>query len=238
MKYEKIVAGNFIERPNRFVAIVEVNGEKVKVHVKNTGRCRELLLPQAKVYLEDFAGRMGARKLRYSIVGVEKNTSNGTILVNMDSNAPNKVVFEALSDGLIKLDGMGILKTIKAEKTFGKSRFDFYVEDEDNRKAYVEVKGVTLEEGGVASFPDAPTERGVKHINELVDARKAGYNAYIIFVIQMSGMKEFRPNDRTHEAFGSALREAKNKGVKVLAFECTVGKDSLCIEKPVRVNLK
>ena len=237
MKYEKIIKATFIDRPNRFVAMVRVGEETVKTHVKNTGRCKELLVPGAAVYLEDFEGRMGDRKMRYSLVGVEKETPSGKLMINMDSQAPNKVAGEALTDGRIKLDGMSPLAVIKPEKTFGKSRFDFYVEDEEGRTAYIEVKGVTLEDEGVVRFPDAPTERGVKHINELVTASEAGHLAYIIFIIQMEGMKEFRPNDETHKAFGDALRAASLAGVKILAYECFVDEKSLEVSRPVKVSL-
>lgn len=238
MKYEKIVKGKFIERPNRFVAVVEVDGERVKAHVKNTGRCRELLVEGAAVYLEDFEGRMGTRKMRYSLIGVEKRTPAGMLMVNMDSQAPNKAVGEALADDSIMLEGMGRLTLINPEKTFGKSRFDFYVEDEAGRGAYIEVKGVTLEDEGIVRFPDAPTERGVKHINELISAAVEGYKAYVIFVVQMSGMKEFRPNDETHSQFGQTLRNADAAGVKVLAYECIIDEDSMNICRNIRVNLE
>ena len=237
MKYEKIIKATFIDRPNRFIAQVMAGEEQVKAHVKNTGRCRELLIPGATVYLEDFEGRMGDRRMRYSLIGVEKNTPSGTLMVNMDSQAPNKVVAEALADGRIRLEGMGYLSLIKPEKTFAQSRFDFYVEDEEGRTAYIEVKGVTLEDEGIVRFPDAPTERGVKHINELAGALEAGHGAYIIFIIQMEGMKEFRPNDETHRAFGDALRKAAAAGVKVLAYECQVNEKSLEISRPVKVSL-
>ena len=238
MKYEKIIKGKFIDRPNRFVAHVRVRGEIVETHVKNTGRCKELLIPGAVVYLEDFEGRMGERKMRYSLVGVEKNTQSGRLMVNMDSQAPNKVVSEALADGSIKLEGMGHLTFIRPEKTYRQSRFDFYVEDEEGNSAYIEVKGVTLEDEGVVRFPDAPTERGVKHINELTEVLEGGHHAYIIFVIQMREMKEFRPNDDAHPAFGKALRAAVQKGVKILAYECFVSRDSMKIDKPVKVNIQ
>lgn len=237
MKYEKIIEATFVDRPNRFIAQVMVGGELVKAHVKNTGRCKELLIPGAVVYLEDFEGRMGERKMRYSLVGVEKNTPAGTLMINMDSQAPNKVVAEALADGRIKLEGMGPLNVVKAEKTFGQSRFDFYAEDESGQTAYIEVKGVTLEDGGIVRFPDAPTERGVKHINELMEAAAAGHRTYVIFVIQMEGMREFRPNDNTHKAFGDALRTACRAGVGIMAYECAVTENSLEITVPVQVNL-
>ncbi len=238
MKYEKIIKGKFIDRPNRFIALVEVEGEAVKAHVKNTGRCRELLVPGAAVYLEDFEGRMGGRKMRYSLVGVEKKVPAGTLMVNMDSQAPNKVVGEALADGTIRLEGMDRLAEIRAEKTFGQSRFDFYVEDEAGKAAYIEVKGVTLEDEGIVRFPDAPTERGVKHINELISAAVEGYKAYVIFVVQMSGMKEFRPNDETHPQFGQALRNADTAGVKVIAYESIINENSMNICNDIRVNLE
>ena len=170
MRYEKIIKAVFIERPNRFIAICRVGNEAIKVHVKNTGRCRELLITGAVVYLEDFEGRMGSRKMRYSLIGVEKVTEGGILMINMDSQAPNKAVSEALSDGTIKLPGMEESLSVKAEKTFGHSRFDFYAEDDGGHKAFIEVKGVTLEDSGIASFPDAPTERGVKHVRELIRA--------------------------------------------------------------------
>ena len=237
MKYEKIIKAEFLERPNRFMAICNVWGEEVSVHVKNTGRCRELLLPGASVYLEDFEGRMGKRKLRYSLVGVEKETPRGRLMINMDSQAPNKAAAEALEGGIINLEGMRGKLKIKAEQTFGNSRFDFYAEDQYGQKAFIEIKGVTLEENGIASFPDAPTERGVKHIRELVKSAEEGYRAYIIFVIQMSGMKEFRPNDETHRAFGDALREADKKGVKIMAYGCAVGEDFMTVKEPVPVKI-
>lgn len=236
MRYEKIVKAEFIERPNRFIAVCRVKKEKVTVHVKNTGRCRELLVPGATVYLEDYYSRMGTRKLRYSLIGVEKKIDVGTLMVNMDSQAPNKAAAEALSDGTIKLPGMEGHLYLKPEKTFKDSRFDFYAEDETGRKAYIEVKGVTLENNGVSSFPDAPTERGVKHVKELIRASAEGFKAYVLFIIQMDGMKEFRPNDETHRQFGDALREASEAGVEILAYECQVGADYMTVKKSVPVK--
>jgi len=231
MKYEKILKAKFIERPNRFIAKVMLeDGSEATAHVKNTGRCKELLVPGAAVYLEDFDGRMGTRKMRYSLIGVEKIKLDGTkLMVNMDSQAPNKVVAEALADKTIKLPEMGNLTLIKGEKTYGDSRFDFYVEDEDGRYGYAEVKGVTLENDGIVKFPDAPTERGVKHLNELIKVKEEGMSAYAIFVVQMEGMKEFSPNDDTHKAFGDALRAAAVQGVHVLVYECCVTADFLKI---------
>lgn len=260
MKYDKIVKAKFIERENRFVARVELpNGKVSKAHVKNTGRCRELLLPGADVYLEDHADHMGNRKMRYSLIAVRKAVEGGgQILINMDSQAPNKVVGEALADGRIRLPGFeentnrsdnidrngaadperapGRLR-IKPETRFGDSRFDFYVEQVDaegeKHKAFIEVKGVTLEEGGHARFPDAPTERGVKHINELVRAHEEGYDAYIIFIVQMEGMKDVSPNYETHPQFGEALAKAQKAGVKILAYDCLVMPDRLEVKGPV-----
>lgn len=233
MKYEKIVPARFISCPNRFVAIVNHNGNEISVHVKNTGRCRELLVPDSVVYLEDFSYRQGKRKLLYDLIAVRK----GDLLINMDSQAPNKVVREALENGSIKLSGMSELTIIRPEKVYGDSRFDFYIEDKNGEKGFVEVKGVTLESDGIASFPDAPTERGVKHLNELVRAMENGYHSYVLFVIQMSGMKMFTPNDATHREFGDALRYAAEKGVHILAYECAVTPDSLEITDLVSIDL-
>ena len=237
MKYEKVALGNFISRPNRFVAHVEVNGREEVVHVKNTGRCRELLVPGCTVYLEDFEGRMGTRKMRYSLIAVDKKLASGTLLVNMDSQAPNKAAFEGLSKGIIKIPGMSQLTVIKPETTFGNSRFDFYLEDKDGRKGFCEVKGCTLENEGIASFPDAPTERGVKHIEELMLAKEEGYVSTLLFIVQMEGMKYIRPNDETHPAFGDALRKAAEMGVSVIAYECSVTADTMIVTRPVPVDL-
>lgn len=237
MKYNDIVKGKFIERPNRFVALCEIGGRTCRVHVKNTGRCRELLVPGADVWLEDHAGRMGTRKLRYSLIAVRKKTEGGSILINMDSQAPNPVAEEAAADGRIRLPGMGKLTVIKREKTFGNSRFDLYFEDDEGRKGYGEVKGVTLEKDGVAYFPDAPTVRGVKHVEELSRARREGFMAYIIFIIQMNGIIEFRPNDRTHPEFGEALRKAAAGGVEIMAFQCDVAEDVLKVKGSIRVRI-
>ncbi|MCM1530486.1 MAG: DNA/RNA nuclease SfsA [Alistipes sp.] len=233
MKYEKTVTAKFISRPNRFVAQVLLNGEEASVHVKNTGRCRELLVPGSVVYLENFSYRQGKRKLLYDLVAVRK----GDLLINMDSQAPNKVVMEALENGSIKLPGMSDFTVIRPEKVYGDSRFDFYIEDKNGEKGFVEVKGVTLENNGIASFPDAPTERGVKHIKELVSAMENGYHSYVLFVIQMSEIKMFTPNDATHMKFGDALRCAAEKGVHILAYECAVTPDSLEITKAVPIEL-
>lgn len=233
MRYEKVVGAKFISRPNRFVALAELDGQEISVHVKNTGRCRELLVPGAEIYLEDFTGRQTKRKLLYDIVAVKK----GELLINMDSQAPNKAVKESLEKGTLHLPDMAELSLVKSEKVYGDSRIDFYVKDVNGKEGFVEVKGVTLENNGVASFPDAPTERGIKHLHELVKARGEGFHACVLFVIQMSGMRFFTPNDERHSAFGDALRYADRNGVKILAYECAVTPDSMEITKPVPVKI-
>lgn len=233
MIYKNIRKAEFISRPNRFVAICRIDGEECRVHVKNTGRCRELLVPGAAVWLEDFNGRMGKRKLRYSLIAVQK----GDLLINMDSQAPNQVVSEALGSGKIQIPGIEDPVLIQREKTFDHSRFDFYLENREGEKCFAEVKGVTLESDGIAMFPDAPTERGVKHLHELIEARRCGYTACIIFVIQMKGIRWMHPNDITHREFGEALRTAAAQGVSVLAYDCIVTETSLDIDSPVEVRL-
>ena len=233
MKYENVIKGEFLSRPNRFIANVIVDGKEDKAHVKNTGRLKELLRPGAVIYLEDHDGRMGSRKMRYSLIGVEKSG----IGVNIDSQAPNKVVNESLRDGNIRLPDMKNLVKVKGEHKYGDSRLDFYVEDICGNKGLIEVKGVTLEVDGTARFPDAPTERGIKHINELAGAINAGYKVYVIFVIQMKGVIVFEPNDATHKAFGDALREAAKAGVRVMARDCHIEIDSIEIRNEVEVRL-
>lgn len=229
MKYKHITKGIFIERPNRFIARCEVEGEVKTVHVKNTGRCKELLIPGAPVYLEIPSNPL--RKTQYSLIGVEK----GEMLINIDSSAPNKVAGEALLQGL-RLPGMGPIKLVRQEVTFSSSRFDFYLED-GTHKAFMEVKGVTLEEKGMALFPDAPTLRGLKHIEELMLARKAGYLAYVLFVIQMKPVTCFRPNNITQPEFGAALKKAERHGVHIMAYDCTVAPDGLALSDSVAVKL-
>ena len=230
MKYNTIEKATFIKRPNRFIAEVSIGGKTEVVHVKNTGRCKELLVDNATVYLEKSSNPL--RKTKYDLVGVEKNTDKGSILINMDSQVPNQIAFEWLpKSGLFSKKAK-----IRREVTFGNSRFDLYVEDGE-RKAFIEVKGVTLENDGIAMFPDAPTERGVKHLNELVSCLEEGYEAYILFVVQMKGVKLFKPNDVTHRAFGDALRDADKSGVNVLAYDCIVTEESIEIRNPVNVKL-
>ena len=224
MTYDRICEGVFCARPNRFIAIVEIEGVPTECHVKNTGRCRELLVNGTKVYLQKSDNP--SRKTQYDLIAVKK----GERLINMDSQAPNLAVKEFLP----KLFGDTAL--IRAETVFGSSRFDFYVETAD-RKIFVEVKGVTLEEEGITRFPDAPTERGIKHLQELCTCVKQGYEAYVLFVIQMKNVRYFTPNDVTHPAFGEALREAQRQGVKILARDCVVTASSMRIADEVEVCL-
>lgn len=226
MRYSNIVEGIFIERPNRFTANVLIDGAAQLCHVKNTGRCRELLVPGAKVLLEKSSNP--ARKTAYDLVKVYK----GDRLVNMDSNAPNTVFGEFLRRG-----GLGFIPDyVKAEYSHGDSRFDFYFEH-GGRKAFAEVKGVTLEEDNIARFPDAPTERGIKHLRGLIKSVEEGFDAYAVFVIQMRRISLFRPAWDKHRAFGIALRDAAEAGVRVLAFDCCVTEEGLYIAEPVAVDL-
>ena len=216
MQYANIRPAVFLSRPNRFIAKVEINGQEETVHVKNTGRCRELLIPGRTVWLEE--GANPGRKTKYDLIAVDKDG----LLVNMDAQAPNKVFAEWAKAGHFVPN----LTLLRPETTWGKSRFDFYWEAGD-RRGFVEVKGCTLEDNGYCRFPDAPTERGVKHLNELTACMADGYEAAVCFVIQMEGMKQFSPNDATHPAFGDALRAASQAGVQVLAVECHVEPDKL-----------
>lgn len=232
MQYDKIVTGIFRERPNRFIAYVEINGSLETVHVKNTGRCRELLVPGAKVYLaeSDHTGR----KTKYDLVAVEKlRNSLPPLLVNMDSQAPNQAVAEWLGKGSL----FSAQAVIRREVTYGSSRFDFYIED-GKRRIFLEVKGVTLEQEGHVSFPDAPTERGVKHIQELIRSMEEGYEAYLLFVVQMKGIKDFSPNDEHHPEFGRTLRQAEAAGVHILAMDCMITDHTMQIDQPVPVLLQ
>ena len=226
MHYSNIQRATFLRRPNRFIAHIEVEGREEVCHVKNTGRCRELLTDRATIYVEHHDNPK--RKTKYSLIAVEK----GDLLINMDSQAPNKVVGE----WLLAKEPFGKVKLLKPECTYGSSRFDFYLETEAE-KIFIEVKGVTLEEDGIVRFPDAPTERGVKHLEELRACVEAGYKAAVIFVVQMEGMQHFEPNDKTHPQFGEALRQARKAGVEVLAYECKVTPSSLEITKSIPVML-
>lgn len=227
MQYQSVRPGRFLSRPNRFIAKVLLDGVEEVVHVKNTGRCRELLVPGATVYLA--LGDNPNRKTRYDLIAVEK----GPLMVNMDSQATNRVFGEWAGAGQFR-PGLTLLRP---ETVWGNSRFDFYWEDAAGCKGFVEVKGVTLEDQGHARFPDAPTLRGVKHLEELALCRADGYEATVCFVLQMGGMKDFAPNDVTHPTFGDALRRAAAAGVEVLAMECVVTPNSLNIAAPVPVKL-
>ncbi len=230
MKYGEVVEAEFLDRPNRFIAHVKLEGRLETVHVKNTGRCRELLRPGAKVYLE----RSGNpdRKTPYDLIAVEKRGESGSFLVNMDSQAPNR----AAAEWLLKKELFPDLKLLRPETVYGKSRFDFYIET-SREKIFLEVKGVTLEEDGAVSFPDAPSERAVKHMEELVEAQGEGYQGYVLFVIQMEGPRYFMPNREHHEAFARALCAAVERGVRILAYDCLVEPDSLELHRPVPVRL-
>lgn len=243
MKYTRITQGRFLERPNRFIALVEINGQVEKCHVKNTGRCRELLVPGAAVWLE--GSDNPNRKTAYDLIAVSKQyprQEDGfakdcpSVLINMDSQAPNKVVQEWLEQNRSPFSDITL---IRPECRYGSSRIDFYVEagGEQPRKIFIEVKGVTLEEDGVARFPDAPTERGIKHMLELEKAVQEGYEAWILFVIQMKGIHRFEPNDCTHPQFGETLRQVQKAGVGVLAYDCKVTAAEILLDMPIEVRL-
>jgi len=226
MKYSNMVQGTFLKRPNRFIAHVLIDGLEEIAHVKNTGRCRELLLPGARVILQDH-GPDAKRKTRYSLISVYKED----MLVNMDSQVPNRVVMDALVDG--KIQGLGVPELIKGEQRFGDSRFDVYYRDGD-REGFIEVKGVTLEIDGLSKFPDAPTIRGTKHIMEMARAVEDGYEGNILFLIQMKGPKTFTPNRVMDPAFGEALDMAIKRGVRVHVYDSLVTFDSIQIGSKIQ----
>ena len=225
MHYENMVPGVFLKRPNRFIAHVQIEGVTEICHVKNTGRCRELLPEGAEVFCQRAANP--ERKTKYDLITVRK----GQRLINMDSQAPNIAAGQWLRAG-----GLGQLEKLRAETVHGASRFDFSFTKE-GKPCFLEVKGVTLEEDGVCAFPDAPTERGVKHLKELTQAAREGYGAYVLFVIQMSDVRYLHPNDVTDPAFGEALREAAKAGVQLLAMDCFVTKNTMTIQNPVPIKL-
>ena len=229
MKYSNVIPGIFLSRPNRFIAEVMIDGIQHRVHVKNTGRCRELLVPGNTVYLE--ISDNPERKTKYSLIAVEKRRP-APLLVNMDSQAPNQAAHEWLK----RHAGFSPGAIIRREVTYGKSRFDFCIED-GSRKIFAEVKGVTLEHDGIASFPDAPTERGVKHLRELIQCVADGLEAWVIFIVQMKEISLFRPNDETHPAFGAALRDAAANGVKILVLDCDITPDTMTVSAPVKYEL-
>ncbi len=233
MNYPDITTGIFVSRPNRFLAHVRIDGVDTLCHVKNTGRCRELLQPGARLILQHHENP--ARRTAYSVIGVYK----GDVLVNMDSQAPNQAAYEwavAGADGLF-----GTVVQVKRERTYGSSRFDLYLETVDGdgviHRIFIEVKGVTLEQDGVARFPDAPTERGVKHVEELTACLRDGYEAAIFFVVQMKGIHHWEPNWATHAAFGEALCRAQAAGVRLLAYDCRVTADSMQLDQPIPIRL-
>ena len=225
MKYQRMVPGIFLKRPNRFIAHIEIDGKEEVCHVKNTGRCRELLADRAQVWCLDALSP--TRKTRYDLIAVQK----GDRLVNMDSQAPNAAAKEFLEKG-----GLGQITHLKPEHKMGNFRFDFAFR-KDGKQCFLEVKGVTLENEGVCAFPDAPTERGAKHLKELKALAEQGFGAYVLFVIQMENVHHLEPNDGTDPAFGAALREAAQAGVQVLAYDCQVTPDSMVIREPVPVQL-
>ena len=226
MKYENIIKARFISRPNRFIAEVEIDGNIEIAHVKNTGRCKELLTEGTTIYVQKSDNP--ARKTKYDLITVVKNG----MLINMDSQAPNKVFGEWVSQGNFAAD----VDLIKPECKYGNSRFDFYIEA-GGRKIFAEIKGVTLEEEGIVMFPDAPTERGVKHIKELCECVKNGYESYIFFIIQMEQCKYFTPNKVTHPEFAEVLKKASECGVNIKALNCNVAKDELKILKEIKIKL-
>ncbi len=265
MKYSHIVHGIFLNRPNRFIAHVQINGREEICHVKNTGRCRELLVPGCTVYCN--LSDNPKRKTKYDLIAVEKKLNNhvslasadenfpeikNSLLINMDSQAPNTAVKEWLSSSS---SPFGNIDFLKPECKFGSSRFDFYLECKNRNnmtnqntnskvihedrtcKIFIEVKGVTLEENGVVMFPDAPTERGVKHIYELIRCHAEGFETYVIFVVQMAQADYFSPNRKTHPQFADALYEAKRSGVQLLAYTCAVTPDKMKIDKPLPIKL-
>ena len=225
LEYAKMVEGTFLSRPNRFIAHIEIDGKEEVCHVKNTGRCRELLPAGAKVWCLD--AENPNRKTRYDLITVQK----GSRLINMDSQAPNAAAKEWLLGG-----GLGMIENLKPECKHGDSRFDFAFM-KDGRQCFLEVKGVTLENDGICAFPDAPTQRGAKHLRELTKLAQEGYGAYVLFVIQMEGVKYLHPNDATDKPFGEALREAKNAGVEILAYDCEIAVNTMKIRDKVEVKL-
>lgn len=230
MNYNNIVKATFINRPNRFIANCIVDGKTEVVHVKNTGRCKELLVQGASVYLQYCDNKN--RKTKYDLISVYKNG----ILINMDSQIPNKVFKEGILNTSIILPNLHNIDTIKSEVTYGNSRFDFFVKDIKGKECFCEIKGVTLEEDGIVMFPDAPTIRGIKHINELIKAKKEGYEACLVFIVQLSGCKYFTPNP-IHKDFVEALKLAKSSGVNILCYECKIDELSINIHKSLEIKL-
>ncbi len=228
MIYENIVNGIFLSRPNRFIARVLINNEEKLAHVKNTGRCKELLIPGCKLTLQH--NDISTRKTQYSVITVEKNNQ----LFNIDSQVPNQVVAEAIKDKQLFIEKD--ITFLKRESTFLKSRFDIYFET-TKEKAFMEIKGVTLEKEGIALFPDAPTKRGTKHIYEMIEAVKQGYSGYLFFLLQMTNCNYFTTNRQTDPEFAKALLIAKEKGVQILCYDSIVTKNGIDLNKKVPINL-
>lgn len=228
--HQHVVSGIFIKRPNRFQAYVILDGEEILVAVPNTGRCKEILITGCTVLLRE--GLNPSRKTKYDLIAGYK----GDKLINIDSQAPNKVVEEALK--LKKIDKLKEYTLVEREKFFGKSRFDFRLTNEENQIYFLEVKGVTLEDAGHTKFPDAPTERGARHLLELVEAKKQGYGAGALFLIQMDGVTSFSPYDTMDKTFGDALRFAAQNGVDIYAYQCSIGEKYLTLDKEVVIFLE
>lgn len=233
MHYQFIQPAIFLDRPNRFIAVCRYDGQIVNVHVKNTGRCKELLIPGTTVYLEKSSNPN--RKTQWSLIAVEK----GDRLINMDSQAPNAIAAEGLLDGKISLfpDSQETILSLKREVLFGKSRFDLLLHTQ-KQEMFLEVKGVTLEENGAVFFPDAPTQRGVKHLHELVEAVKQGFSAGILFIVQMKDVSYFSPNRKTHPEFADALLYAAKHGVTVQAYDCEVSPDCIAVSCQIPCRLE
>lgn len=225
MYYHNMVEGEFLARPNRFLAHVKIQGNVEVCHVKNTGRCRELLPAGAKVWCQEHDNPN--RKTKFDLITVRK----GTRLINMDSQAPNKVAGEWLAGG-----GLGNIEQLRAETVYGDSRFDFSFQ-KDGKQCFLEVKGVTLEQNGICAFPDAPTQRGTKHLRELTEVARSGMGAYVLFVIQMADVKFLRPNEATDATFAQALRQASQAGVNLMAMDCHVTEREMRIRNSVPIIL-
>ena len=229
MKYNNIKCAKFINRKNRFIAEIEINNKIELCHVKNTGRCKELLIKGVDVFVEENSNPN--RKTKYSLICVKK----GNLLINMDSQIPNYVAKEGIENGIIK--ELKDISYLKQEVKYKNSRFDIYFERKTGQKGFIEVKGVTLEENGIVKFPDAPSERAIKHINELIEAKKEGYEVYILFVIQLKNIKHFEPNKKTHYAFYEALKNAENNNIPILAYDCFIDIDEILLKDKVSVIL-
>ncbi len=227
MKYDNMKPAKFINRKNRFIAEIEIDNKIELCHVKNTGRCKELLIKGADIFVQESFNVN--RKTKYSLICVKKRD----LLINMDSQIPNYVVKEAIEKGII--NEIENVENIKQEVKYKNSRFDIYFETKQGKKSFMEIKGVTLEDNGIVRFPDAPSERAIKHINELIDAKKEGYETYILFVIQLKNVKYFEPNKKTHYKFYEAIKNAKDKGVHILAYDCFVSYNEIFLKDKVDV---